>query len=46
MNYKGYIIEPNLTGYVNFHFYKIDDEIIKGYGNSVVDCTQQIDDYV
>ena len=26
--YKGYKIEPNNTGYVNFDFYKPDDELI------------------
>lgn len=44
MDYKGYLIEPNNTGYVNFNFYKPDSELISGNGNSIEDCQMQIDE--
>jgi hypothetical protein len=44
MEYKGYTIEPNNTGYVNFDFYKKDDELIKGNGKDIEDCKRQIDE--
>jgi hypothetical protein len=42
--YKGYRIEPNNTGYVNFDFYKPDDELISGNGETIEDCKEQIDE--
>lgn len=42
--YKGYVITPNLTGYVNYDFCKEDCEIIKGHGKSIDDCKIQIDE--
>lgn len=42
--YKGYRIEPNNTGYVNFDFYKPDDELISGNGKTIYDCKEQIDE--
>lgn len=44
--YKGYIIEPNNTGYVNFDFYNPDDELISGDGETIDDCKEQIDELV
>lgn len=44
--YKGYRIEPNNTGYVNFDFYKPDDELISGNGKDIEDCKNQIDELV
>jgi hypothetical protein len=44
MEYKGYLIEPNLTGFVNFDFYKPDDELITGNGETIEDCKKQIDE--
>jgi len=40
--YKGFIIKPNLTGYVNFDFYKKESETIEGNGNTIEDCKNQI----
>ena len=34
-DYKGYRIEPNKTGYVNYDFYKPDDELISGNGQTI-----------
>lgn len=42
--YKGYIICPNNTGYVNYEFYKIDCERIAGHGATIQDCKEQIDE--
>lgn len=44
MEYRGYLIKPNLTGYVNFDFYKPDDELIAGNGKTIEDCKIQIDE--
>ncbi len=44
--YKGYRIEPNNTGFVNFDFYKPDDELISGNGKTIEDCKEQIDELV
>ena len=44
MKYKGYIIEPNLTGYVNFDFYEKEAELISGNGETIEDCKLQIDE--
>jgi hypothetical protein len=45
--YKGYNIEPDLTGYApkhsTYHFY-IDSEKVDGYGESIEDCKKQIDE--
>jgi len=47
MNYKGYNIDADLTGYTPkhsaYHFY-IDSEEIDGYGESIEDCKKQIDE--
>lgn len=43
-NYKGYIIEPNNIGYVNFDFYLQEAELISGHGESIEDCKLQIDE--
>lgn len=43
MEYNGYVIEPNLTGYVNFDFYKPEAELISGNGKTIEDCKKQID---
>lgn len=42
--YRGYIIEPNKTGYVNFDFYLKEAELISGHGESIEDCKSQIDE--
>lgn len=42
--YRGYIIEPNLTGYVNFDFYLEEAEEITGNGTTEEDCKLQIDE--
>ncbi len=44
MEYRGYKIEPNNTGYVNFDFYLIDSELISGHGKTIEDCVKQIDE--
>lgn len=50
MQYIGYIIEPEKTGYGqvvghNFDFYIPDnDGAIEGWGMSVEDCKRQIDE--
>ena len=44
--YKGYKIEPNNTGYVNFDFYKPDGELISGNGETIEDCKEQIDELI
>lgn len=45
--YKGYKIEPDLTGFApkdsTYHFY-IDSEKVDGYGESIEDCKKQIDE--
>jgi hypothetical protein len=43
MEYKGYLIEPNNTGYVNYDFYKPESELIEGNGETLEDCKTQID---
>lgn len=43
MEYKGYLIEPNNTGYVNYDFYKPEEELIAGNGETIEDCKLQID---
>ena len=44
--YKGYKIDQNNTGYVNYDFYLSDDcdAPIKGHGKTIEDCKKQIDD--
>ena len=44
MEYNNYIIEPNNTGYVNFDFWKKDDEIISGNGKTIQNCKEQINE--
>lgn len=44
IKYKGYIIYPNLTGYVEYDFHREDCEIISGHGVSIEDCKEQIDE--
>ena len=44
IEYKGYLIEPNLTGYVNFDFYEPEAETIEGNGINIEDCKKQIDE--
>lgn len=44
MEYRGYKIEPNLTGYVNFDFYENEAETITGNGKTIEDCKEQIDE--
>jgi len=44
MEYNGYLIEPNLTGYVNFDFYKPESDLITGNGENIEDCQKQIDE--
>jgi hypothetical protein len=44
MEYSGYIIEPNCTGYVNYDFYKAEAELISGNGETIEDCKNQIDE--
>jgi len=46
MEYKGYFIEPNLTGYINFDFYKPEAEKIEGNGKTIEDCKEQIDERI
>lgn len=47
MEYKGYTIGQDLTGYAPqnsiYHFY-IDSENVDGFGESVEDCKNQIDE--
>ena len=49
MIYKGYTIDPDMTGYApkhsKYHFY-IDTEKFDGYGESIEDCKQQIDELI
>lgn len=46
--YRGYKIDEDNTGFapvnMQFHFYFDDGEIISGYGSSVKDCKNQIDE--
>jgi len=42
MEYRGYKIEPNNTGYVNFDFHK--PESFSGSGETIEDCVKQIDE--
>lgn len=44
--YKGYRIEPNNTGYVNFDFYIHGDELVSGNGETIEDCEEQIDELI
>jgi len=44
MIYKGYTIIPNNTGYVVYDFFREDDEIISGNGETIEDCKKQIDE--
>lgn len=44
MEYRGYQIEPNLTGFVNFDFYVTGEELITGNGETEEDCKEQIDE--
>jgi hypothetical protein len=44
VNYKGYTISPNNTGFVSFDFYIDGGETIKGHGKSIEDCKEQIDE--
>ncbi len=44
MEYKGYSIEPNNTGFVNFDFYLKESELIYGNGETIEDCKRQIDE--
>lgn len=48
MEYKGYLIEQDKTGYApkdsKFHFYISGDEIVRGWGESLEDCIKQIDE--
>jgi len=46
MDYKGYKIEPNKTGWVKFDFFKPEDELISGNGDSIEDCKNQIDELI
>lgn len=47
MEYNGYLIEEDITGYgpknSRFHFYISGDEIVIGWGESIEDCEKQID---
>ena len=43
IEYRGYEISPNLTGYVNYDICHPDEEMILGHGESVDDCKEQID---
>lgn len=49
-NYKGYTFEEDKTGYapkhLRFHFFAIDDEYVKGAGESIEDCKRQIDELI
>lgn len=44
INYKGYVIYPNNTGWVNFDFHIDGSEKITGHGKSIEDCKEQIDE--
>lgn len=50
MEYKGYKIEPDMTGYApkdsKYFIFKIDDEISCGFGESIEDCQSQIDEII
>lgn len=50
MEYRGYIIEQDRTGYapkhLRFGFYKECDEIFTGQGESIEDCKSQIDEII
>ena len=44
MEYNGFLIEPNWTGYVNYDFYRPEDETITGNGVTIEDCKNQINE--
>ena len=50
MNYKGYKIEIDRTGYapkhLKYYFYKECDEIVSGFGESIEDCKNQINETI
>ena len=45
-DYKGYKISPENTGWVNFVFYILGDELVSGYGKTITECKEQIDELV
>jgi len=50
MEYKGYLIEPDKTGYApknsQYFIFEIDAEVSCGFGESIEDCKQQIDEMI
>jgi len=50
MEYKGYLIEEDRTGYapshLKFSFFNDDGETCFGSGDSIEDCKKQIDDKI
>lgn len=45
IEYRGYIISPNLTGYVNYHFHLKDNaERVDGDGKTIDECKSKIDE--
>ena len=46
MKYRGYRIEPNLTGFVIYDFYKESEELITGNGETIEECEKLIDENI
>lgn len=44
IEYRGYLITQNTTGYVGYDFYLVDAEVVKGNGKTIDDCKVQIDE--
>jgi hypothetical protein len=49
-NYKGFKIDVDRTGYAPknmiHYFYEEDSEMVAGFGKSVEDCKEQIDEII
>jgi len=50
MEYKGYKIRQDYTGYapenMQFHFYIYEGEVVTGYGKSIEDCKERIEELI
>lgn len=46
IEYKGYLIDLNYTGYVNYDFWQPEAETFTGHGETVEDCKAQIDELI
>jgi predicted RNase H-like HicB family nuclease len=50
MEYNGYLIEPDKTGYApkdsKYFIFKIDEEKSCGFGSTIEDCKKEIDELI